>query len=112
MLQYDIKNAFVYVGVDKEIYVIQPTGFAKGDKVCKLNKALYGLKQLSRLWYTHLKSVLLNLGFIVLSYDEVVFIYLIHQVILCCYVDDIIAVGLIKAVINKLINKAFEKLKI
>ena len=112
MLQYDIKNAFVHAGVDKEIYVIQPTGFAKGDKVCKLNKALYGLKQSPRLWYTHLKSVLLNLGFVVLPYDEAVFIHPIHQVILCCHVDDIIAVGPTEAVINKLINKASEKLKI
>ena len=44
MLQYDVKNAFVHADVDKEIYVIQPIGFEKGSKVCKLNKALYRLK--------------------------------------------------------------------
>ena len=65
--QYDVKNAFVHVSIDKEIYVELPTGLEgnynnnnnyKGEplnkryktnidntrKVCKLNKALYSLK--------------------------------------------------------------------
>lgn len=31
MLQYNVKNAFVYADIDKEIYVIQPTEFTKGN---------------------------------------------------------------------------------
>ena len=73
MLQYNVKNAFVYADVDKEIYVIQPIGFEKGSKVCKLNKALYRLKQSPRLWYKHLKNILLKLGFITLPYNKGVF---------------------------------------
>ena len=49
ILQYDIKNAFIHANIDKEIYVIQPTGFAQNTKVCKLKKALYSLKQSPRL---------------------------------------------------------------
>src|ERR1700761_7954082 len=51
VLQYDVKNAFVHAKIDKEIYVIQPTGFNDNtNKVCLLLHALYGLKQPPRLW--------------------------------------------------------------
>lgn len=44
--QINVKTAFLYGNVEKEIYVRQPDGFIKdGIKVCKLNKALYDLKQ-------------------------------------------------------------------
>ncbi len=114
MLQYDVKNAFVHADIDKEIYVIQPIGFTKGSpsKVCKLNKALYGLKQSPRLWYTHLKAILLELGFTVLPYDEAVFIHSTYQIILCCHVDDSIVVGPNESIIRKVMNQASNKLKI
>ena len=45
--QIDVKTAFLYSGINKEIYMEQPTSFEEGEGlVCKLNKALYGLKQL------------------------------------------------------------------
>ena len=50
ILQYDVKNAFVYADIDKEIYVQLPTGFYNNNnKVYRLRKALYGLKQSPRL---------------------------------------------------------------
>ena len=44
----DIKTAFFHREINKEVYVKQPTGFAKDNKVCHFNKTLYNLKQLPR----------------------------------------------------------------
>ena len=111
-LQYDVKNAFVHANIDTEIYVIQPKGFEKGNKVCKLNKALYGLKQSPRLWYKYLKEILYKHGFKVLPYDEGVFINTTYSIIILCHVDDLIVVGPNKAIIESIINKASKDIKI
>ena len=39
----DIKMAFFYDKINKEVYVKQLTGFFKNNKVCYFNKTLYGL---------------------------------------------------------------------
>ena len=102
--QYDVDHAFIYADLDKEIYVIQPIGFEKGTrKVCRLRKALYGLKQSPRLWYKHLTSILGDIGFKTLPYDDGVFIYTTEQIILICHVDDLLAFGASKAVIDKVL---------
>ena len=49
--QLDVKTAFLYDGLEKEIYMEQPKGFTiKGKEhlVCQLKKGLYGLKQALR----------------------------------------------------------------
>ena len=46
--QLDVKNAFVYGEIDKDIYMEQPLGYISNSRlefVCKLKKALYDLKQ-------------------------------------------------------------------
>jgi hypothetical protein len=46
----DIKTAFLYGKLNKEIYIEQPKGFAKREQenqVCRLKKAIYELKQAS-----------------------------------------------------------------
>nr|GEV72596.1 putative ribonuclease H-like domain-containing protein [Tanacetum cinerariifolium] len=49
--QMDVKSAFLYGTIKKEVYVTQPPGFKNPDhpdKVCTVVKALYGLHQAPR----------------------------------------------------------------
>nr|GEV70690.1 ribonuclease H-like domain-containing protein [Tanacetum cinerariifolium] len=51
--QMDVKSAFLYGTIKKEVYVCQPLGFEDPDhpdKVYKVAKALYGLHQAPRAW--------------------------------------------------------------
>nr|GEV78463.1 hypothetical protein [Tanacetum cinerariifolium] len=53
--QMDVKSAFLYEKIEKEVYVCQPPGFKDPDfpdKVYKVKKALYGLHQAPRAWHT------------------------------------------------------------
>nr|GEX78032.1 hypothetical protein [Tanacetum cinerariifolium] len=59
--QMDVKSAFLYVRIEEEVYVCQPSGFEDldhPDKVYKVVKALYGLHQASRAWYKTLAKYL------------------------------------------------------
>ena len=52
--QLDVKMAFLYGDLAKEIYMQQPQGYevkGKENLVCRLKKSLYGLKQAPRQWY-------------------------------------------------------------
>nr|GEU68356.1 hypothetical protein [Tanacetum cinerariifolium] len=64
--QMDVKSAFLYEKIEKEVYVCQPPGFKDpdfSDKVYKVEKALYGLHQAPRAWYETLSTYLLDNGF-------------------------------------------------
>nr|GEY41324.1 hypothetical protein [Tanacetum cinerariifolium] len=64
--QMDVKSAFLYGTIDKEVYVMQPPGFqdpAFPAKVYKVEKAMYGLHQAPRAWYGTLSKYLLKNGF-------------------------------------------------
>nr|GEX65402.1 putative ribonuclease H-like domain-containing protein [Tanacetum cinerariifolium] len=64
--QTDIKSAFLYRTIEKEVFVCQPRGFKDfehPDKVYKVVKALYGLIQAPRAWYETLANYLLENGF-------------------------------------------------
>nr|GFA69534.1 ribonuclease H-like domain, reverse transcriptase, RNA-dependent DNA polymerase [Tanacetum cinerariifolium] len=55
----DVKSAFLYGTIDKEVYVMQPPGFqdpAFPAKVYKVEKAMYGLHQAPRAWYDRKSS--------------------------------------------------------
>nr|GEX71963.1 ribonuclease H-like domain-containing protein [Tanacetum cinerariifolium] len=59
----DVKSAFLYGTIKKEVYVCQPPRFKNfdyPDKVYKVVKALYGLHQAPRAWYETLANYLLE----------------------------------------------------
>nr|GEZ99241.1 uncharacterized mitochondrial protein AtMg00810-like [Tanacetum cinerariifolium] len=61
--QMDVKSAFLYRTIEKEVYVYQPLGFEDPDyldKVYKVVKALYRLHQAPRAWYETLANYLLE----------------------------------------------------
>nr|GEV59047.1 putative ribonuclease H-like domain-containing protein [Tanacetum cinerariifolium] len=108
--QMDVKSAFVYGKIKKEVYVCRPPGFKDlgfSDKVYKVKKALYGLHQAPRAWYETLSTYLLDNRFYRGKIDKTLFIrrhkgdILLVQV----YVDDIIFGSLKKELCN-----AFEKM--
>ncbi|GKE06812.1 putative ribonuclease H-like domain-containing protein, partial [Tanacetum coccineum] len=91
----DVKSAFLYGKIEKEVYVCQPLRFKDPnfpDRVYKVEKALYRLHQAPRAWYETLSTYLLENRFQRGQIDKTLFIkrdqgdILIVQV----YVDDII----------------------
>nr|GEX26226.1 ribonuclease H-like domain-containing protein [Tanacetum cinerariifolium] len=93
--QMDVKSAFLYGKIKKEVYVCQPPGFEDLDfpeKVYKVEKALYGLHQTPRAWYETLSTYLLDNGFQREMIDKTLFIKRDKSDILLVqvYVDDII----------------------
>ena len=47
-----------------------------------------------------------------MSFDKAIFIYLEYKIIILCYVDDLIIIGSNKDIINNIINKLSNKIKI
>ncbi|GKB82310.1 putative ribonuclease H-like domain-containing protein, partial [Tanacetum coccineum] len=61
--QMDVKSAFLYGNIDKEVYVCQPPRYEDPnfpDRVYKVEKALYGLHQAPGAWYETLSTYLLE----------------------------------------------------
>ena len=85
--QADISSAFLNSPVDRDIFVLQPTGFTAGRHVCKLSRSLYGLRTAPKDWYDTLSSLLLELGFTPSKYDKCLFRR--GEVALSIFVDDI-----------------------
>ncbi|GKA21223.1 retrotransposon protein, putative, ty1-copia subclass [Tanacetum coccineum] len=51
--QIDVKTAFLNGRLNKDVYIVQPEGFANHKhptRVCKLQRSIYGLKQAYRSW--------------------------------------------------------------
>ncbi|GJT96901.1 putative ribonuclease H-like domain-containing protein [Tanacetum coccineum] len=93
--EMDVKSAFHYSKIEKEVYFGQALGFEDPefpDKVYKVEKALYGLHQAPRAWYETLSTYLLDNGFKRGQIDKNLFIKRIKSDILLVqvYVDDII----------------------
>ena len=94
----NVKTAFLFEELDKEIYMEQPEGFTtKGQekKVCYLLKAIYGLKQAVLQWNKALHQFLLKMGFTRTYADPGVYIHFHSQdlIILVIYVDDALFMG-------------------
>ncbi|GJR55610.1 retrovirus-related pol polyprotein from transposon TNT 1-94 [Tanacetum coccineum] len=112
--QMDVKSAFLYEKIEKEVYVCQPPGFEDPDfpdRVYKVEKGLYGLHQAPRAWYETLLTYLLDNGFQRGKIDKTLFIkrhkgdILLVQV----YVDDIIFGSTKKELCNVFEKLMYEK---
>nr|GEU84535.1 copia protein [Tanacetum cinerariifolium] len=93
--QMDVKSAFLYGKIEKEVYVYQPLGFEDPDfpnKVYKVEKPLYGLHQALRAWNETLLTYLLDYEFYRGKIDKTLFIRRHKDDIFLVqvYVDDII----------------------
>ena len=92
--QLDVVGAFLHGGLDSEVYLKQPVGFALiGDtRVCALRKSLYGLCQAARAWYNVLNNTLQDLGFKRLVIDTAVWKMASLQFVVA-HVDDMLCGG-------------------
>nr|GEU58502.1 retrovirus-related Pol polyprotein from transposon TNT 1-94 [Tanacetum cinerariifolium] len=93
--QMDVKSAFLYDTIEKEVYVSQPPGFIDPqflNKVYKVEKALSGLHQAPRAWYEIYFTFLLQIGYKRGKIDKSSFIKKDKDDIMLVqvYVDDII----------------------
>ena len=94
----DVKTAFLFGELDKEIYMEQPEGFIVKDqerKVCQLGKAIYGLKQAALQWNKQLHKNLLEMEFIRCKSDPGTYFKIVGKeiIILLVYVDDALLMG-------------------
>lgn len=58
VLQFNVMTAFLNSKLKEEVYMEQPDGFEKDDRVCLLTKSLYELKQASKEWHDNITTVL------------------------------------------------------
>lgn len=89
---YDIKTAFLNGELEEDIYMRQPPGFEKNNKVCHLLKGLYGLKQAARSWNKAIHSVLTSNGYKQSMYDKCLYMKTTNGELcyILLYVDDFI----------------------
>nr|GEW17193.1 putative ribonuclease H-like domain-containing protein [Tanacetum cinerariifolium] len=104
--QMDVKSAFLYGKIDKEVYVSQPQGFIDPkfpNKVYNLVKALYGLHRAPRAWYATLSTFLVQSGYRRGLIDKTLFINNDKKDIMLVqvYVDDIIFGSTKKSLCNE-----------
>lgn len=98
--QMDVKSAFLYGKLDRDLYMEIPDGFKEPHKVYKLRKCIYGLKQSPLVWYSTLKTALTKYGFVSTNFDPCVFVHNKTTVYIAVYVDDILISGSDPKVIN------------
>ena len=44
IIQFDAVNVFIYINLDKTVFICIPFGYGKNGKVLRLNKVLYSLQ--------------------------------------------------------------------
>ena len=110
LVQLDVKNAFLYGGMDATVFMKQPEGYDDGShRACKLIKSLYGLKQSPRMWYQRLSDALTRIGFRKSIHDHALFMRTNNKnecTTWCLvYVDDILMASSMKEEIHKCITQ-------
>ncbi|KAI0996012.1 hypothetical protein K3495_g12169 [Podosphaera aphanis] len=91
--QLDVKLAFLYGKLDRDIYMQIPDGYKLPGKCYLLRKSIYGPKQSPLVWYSTLSAVLNKDGSAPTNFDPCVFINLKTETYLAIYVDDILMFG-------------------
>jgi len=94
----NVKTAFLYDKLDKEIYMQQPECYVIKNKetyVYRLQKSIYELKQAALKWDKQLHASLLKMGFQCTSADPETYVKIIGQdiIILLVYVDEALFTG-------------------
>jgi hypothetical protein len=115
--QVDFTQAFTQSPIDTNVFMKIPQGWYVANDALhqhanprhrdtehyiKLAKTLYGVKQAARLWYTHLKEGLIDLGFTVSNVDPCLFYR--NDCIILLYVDDGLLFSKSTSVIDDLIT--------
>jgi hypothetical protein len=63
--QLDVKNAFLHIGLHKEVYIHPPLGYSVPEgHVYHLRRSLHVLKQAPHAWFECFTSVVNVVGFI------------------------------------------------
>lgn len=105
--QLDFNNAFLNGELENLVYIRVLDGVKIDSKysnpVLKVNKALYGLRESPKTWNSILDSFLLSIGFERCKLDEC--IYLLGNVYILVYVDDILIIGRDEMVFEEVIEK-------
>ena len=99
---FDIGGAYLHAEMNKDIFmrldskvskiIIQKFPYYKnflqpnGTIIVKLLRALYGCLESARLWYNHISTFLISIGFVKSNYDECVFTQF-HE-------DDLVEIGM------------------
>ena len=91
--QMDVKTAFLYGQIDRDIYLKYPKHFKsyKEGYCLKLQKSIYGLKQASKIWYENLQQALIDNEFIESEASPCLFYK--DDTYVLIYVDDILITG-------------------
>jgi Reverse transcriptase (RNA-dependent DNA polymerase) len=109
--QIDFILAYLQADVETKIYLDLPIGYeefldpneCRKDCMLLLKKNVYGLKQAGRTWFQHLRSQLVDLGFMQNTHDHCMFSN--QQTVVIVYVDDCLIWGKDKDKIIKVIEQ-------
>lgn len=111
---FDVKTAFLNGEIDEEIFMRQPPGFEKGNKVCYLQKGLYGLKQAARSWNKVIHQEMISAGYKQSKNDQCLYMKTSTRgtCYILIYVDDLIIASDNEKEIAEISNKIGEKYEI
>lgn len=104
LYQIDIKTAFLYGKIDRDLYISLPEDFGLKEKVGILNKSLYGLKQSPRCWNLEFDNFLKRHGLKPALNDRCLYYDEKKELILVVYVDDGLIAPRSKSRVEKLIQ--------
>ena len=112
--QLDIKTAFLYGDIDREIYVEPPPGYEEAGKLWKLKRSLYGLKQAPKCWFNKMNQIFSDLGFHSLKKERCIYIKKQNErlTIIIVYVDDLLIISPDTGEINQIKNQLSQQLKL